>query len=60
MRPDRFGAFAMATPWRIEHHKPLALMTDINETVTQFEYSRTAHMLADQTWIREKKITPSP
>lgn len=35
MRPNGFGALTMAAPWRIEHHKPLALMPYIDETVAQ-------------------------
>lgn len=33
MCPYRFGAFAVAAPWCIEHNEPLTLMTNVNETV---------------------------
>lgn len=37
---DGLRLLAVAAPWRVEHHQPLALMSHIDEAITQFQNAR--------------------
>lgn len=45
MPPNGFSSLAMAAPRRIEHHIPVAVVFDVDESVAQLKDPRTAAAL---------------
>lgn len=45
MPPNGFGSFAMAAPRRIEHHIPVAIVFDVDESVAKLKHPRAAAAL---------------
>lgn len=56
MPPYRFGAFAMAAPWRIEHQIPLTFVLYVDKTIAQFQHSRPFYVVHRLTCIRREEI----